>query len=158
MNCTHNHNSTRKIKRIRCLLIKMLIFSLVASCIGCSAPVFRVYEGPRRPSFSASRIFTRNEFIWLTQIDNVFLEHSPFKERWYNTKYAKVVEVLPGKHELYILHDDLFTRKNLKFTFEAEAGHSYEVDASMEDFTCVYRVIDRKTHRTIITRYGDKME
>lgn len=158
MNCARDHNSTQKIKHIRWLLTKMLIFSLVISCIGCSSPAFRVYEGPRRPSFSASRIFTKNEFIWFTQIDNVFLEHSPFKERWHNTKYAQDVEVLPGKHELYILHKDHFARKEFKVTLEAKAGHAYEVDTSVENFTIVYRVIDTKTRRTIITRYGERME
>ena len=65
--------------------------------------------------------------------------------------------MLPGKHQLYILHKDLFTKNKFKVTFEAKAGHTYEVDTSVENFTVVYRVIDLKTRRTIITRYGEKM-
>jgi hypothetical protein len=100
---------------------------------------------------------TRNEAIWFTQIDNVYLEYSPFKARWYNTKYARDVEMLPGKHQLYILHKDPFTKNEFKVTFEAKEGHTYEVDVSVENFTIVYRVIDMSTRRTIITRYGDKL-
>lgn len=158
MDCVHDHNTTQKTKRIRRSLIKILIFSLIISCIGCSAPPFRVYEGPRRPSFSVSRIITRNEHIWFTQIDNVYLEYSPFKTRWYNIKYAQKVEMLPGKHQIYILHDDFFTKTEFKITLDAKASYTYEVDASVENFTCVYRVIDMNTGRTIITRYGDRME
>ena len=157
MNCTHDHNMTQETKRIRRSLTKILIFSLIISCAGCSAPSLRVYEGPRRPSFSASRITTRSEVIWFTQVDNVYLEYSPFKARWYNTKYARDVEVLPGKHQLYILHKDLFTKNEFKITLDAKAGHVYEVDTSLENFAIVYRVIDLTTHKTIITRYGDRM-
>jgi hypothetical protein len=158
MDFVHNHNSTQKTKHIRCLITKILIFSLVISCIGCSPPAFRVYEGPRRPSFSASRIITKNEKIWFTQVDNIYLEYSPFKARWYNAKYAQDVEVLPGKHQLYILHKDPFTQLEFKVILDAKAGHTYEVDTSVENFTTVYRVIDLDTHKTIITRYGDRME
>ncbi len=159
MDFAHDHNMTRKPKRICCWLAKILIITLpIIICIGCSAPSFRVYEGPRRPSFSASRIITENEKIWFTQIDNVYLEYSPFKASWYNKKYAQDVEVLPGKHLLYIMHRDLITKANLRVAFEAEAGHTYEVEASLEKFTTVYRVIDLNTSKTIVKKYGPSMD
>jgi hypothetical protein len=159
MKSMYDQNMTNKTKRIGSLITKMLIITLpLITCIGCSAPPFQVYEDPRRPSFSVARIMTENEYIWFTQIDNYYLEYNPFKAFWYNQKYAKDIEMKPGKHELYIMHRDSFTYAEFKVTLDAKAGHTYEVDASVEDFTTVYRVIDLQARRTIITRYGDRMK
>lgn len=159
MNCTYDHNMTEKPKHIGCLLTKILIIILpIIICIGCSAPPFQAYNGPRRPSFSTSRIKTENETIWFTRIDNIYLEHGQFTAFFYNEKYAQNVEVVPGKHQLYIQHRDLITEADFKVTFEAEAGHIYDVNASLEKFTTYYQIIDETTGETILTRRGPGMD
>lgn len=150
----NSHNYTQKHKTQSKNLAVPIIFSLlipVILCTGCSAPRFRAYKGPLRKSTEIAVIKTPDQALSVIRVDDEYLRFSKLQSLIYHTKWAEIVEVEPGEHKLLLMHDGLLTKKDFWISFNAEAGHIYEIRTYQEKLETVYRIIDITEKRTVLT-------
>lgn len=140
---------------------KRLVFAVISTSLalitlsaGCTAPRFRLYKGPLRPSDEIAIIKTSDEELKIIRADDEYLQFTKFQSLVYHTKWADVVEVEPGVRKLLILHDGLITKDEIWMTLDAQAGHIYEIRTFLEKLQTVYRIIDITTKETVLTKYG----